>query len=73
MEACGPGEMGPVDVFHEALRIAAAERYDAERAGVLATLRGYGVMTLDVPAQEQAGVNGYLDSERAGAVVRMVT
>jgi len=58
----------PVEMFHEALRFAAAERYDAERAGVLATLRGYGMMTLDVPAQELpvALANRYLDIKRAG-------
>jgi len=58
----------PVEVFNDALRFAAAEQYDAERSEVMATLRGFGVMTLDVPAQEfpVALANRYLDIKTAG-------
>ena len=58
----------PVEGFSDALRFAAAERYDAERAEVLATLRGFGILTLDVPAQEfpVALANRYLDIKAAG-------
>lgn len=58
----------PVDGFSDALRFAAAEQYDSERAEVLATLRGFGVLTLDVPAQEfpVALANRYLDIKAAG-------
>lgn len=60
--------VNPVGAFHEALRFAAAERYDGERAEVLATLQGFGVMTLDVPAQDFpiALANRYLDIKAAG-------
>lgn len=58
----------PVEGFRDALRFAAAERYDAERAEVLANLRGHGVLTLDVPAQDLpvALANRYLDIKAAG-------
>ena len=58
----------PVGAFAGALRFAAAERYDVERSEVLATLRQYGVLTLDVPAQEfpVALANRYLDIKAAG-------
>ncbi|BCX49264.1 conserved hypothetical protein [Haloferula helveola] len=58
----------PVEIFNEALKFSAAEQYDAERAEVLANLRGYGVLTLDVPAQELpvALANRYLDIKAAG-------
>jgi uncharacterized protein (DUF58 family) len=58
----------PVDGFSDALRFAAAERYDAERAEVLATLQGFGILTLDVPAQQfpVALANRYLDIKAAG-------
>ena len=58
----------PVGSFGEALRFAAAERYDAERAAVLATLQGHGILTLDVPAQQfpVALANRYLDIKAAG-------
>ncbi len=58
----------PVETFSDALRFAAAERYDAERAEVLATLQGFGILTLDVPAQEfpVALANAYLDIKAAG-------
>ncbi|WP_193210973.1 DUF58 domain-containing protein [Luteolibacter marinus] len=58
----------PVADFGGALRFAAAERYDAERAEVLATLQGFGILTLDVPAQQfpVALANRYLDIKAAG-------
>lgn len=58
----------PIDTFNDALRFAAAEHYDRERAEVMATLRGYGVITLDVPADELpiALANRYLDIKAAG-------
>ncbi|MEP4079402.1 DUF58 domain-containing protein [Haloferula sp.] len=58
----------PVEVFNDALRFAAAEQYDTERSEVLATLQGFGVLTLDVPAQELpvALANRYLDIKAAG-------
>ena len=58
----------PIEEFGDALRFAAAERYDAERAEVLATLQGFGILTLDVPAQEfpVALANRYLDIKAAG-------
>lgn len=58
----------PVEAFEDALRFAAAEQYDTERAEVLATLRNLGVLTLDVPAQELpvALANRYLDIKAAG-------
>ena len=51
-----------------ALRFAAAERYDAERSEVLAVLQGFGILTLDVPAQQfpVALANRYLDIKAAG-------
>ncbi|MEM9236803.1 MAG: DUF58 domain-containing protein [Verrucomicrobiota bacterium] len=57
-----------VDGFSDALRFAAAEQYDSERAEVLATLKGFGVLTLDVSAQELpvALANRYLDIKAAG-------
>lgn len=65
VEAARSSEVG---AFRDALRFAAAEQYDAERAEVLATLRGHGVLTLDVPAQELpvALANRYLDVKAAG-------
>jgi uncharacterized protein (DUF58 family) len=58
----------PINAFNDALRYAAAEQYDTERAEVLATLQGFGVLTLDVPAQEfpVALANRYLDIKAAG-------
>jgi uncharacterized protein (DUF58 family) len=58
----------PIADFGGALRFAAAERYDAERSEVLATLQGFGILTLDVPAQEfpVALANRYLDIKAAG-------
>jgi uncharacterized protein (DUF58 family) len=58
----------PIDEFSDALRFAAAERYDAERTEVLATLQGFGILTLDVPAQQFpiALANRYLDIKAAG-------
>lgn len=58
----------PIETFSDALRFAAAEGYDAERAEVLATLGGFGILTLDVPAQEfpVALANCYLDIKAAG-------
>lgn len=58
----------PIEDFGDALRFAAAERYDAERAEVLATLQGFGILTLDVPAQQfpVALANRYLDIKAAG-------
>ena len=58
----------PIEEFGDALRFAAAERYDGERAEVLATLHGFGILTLDVPAQEfpVALANRYLDIKAAG-------
>lgn len=58
----------PVEQFRDALRFSAAERYDGERAEVLANLRGHGVLTLDVPAQDLpvALANRYLDIKSAG-------
>jgi len=58
----------PVAEFGDALRFAAAERYDAERSEVLATLQGFGILTLDVPAQQfpVALANRYLDIKAAG-------
>jgi uncharacterized protein (DUF58 family) len=58
----------PVDEFSDALRFAAAERYDAERTEVLATLQSSGILTLDVPAQQFpiALANRYLDIKAAG-------
>ncbi|WP_035605418.1 DUF58 domain-containing protein [Haloferula sp. BvORR071] len=58
----------PIEDFGDALRFAAAERYDAERAEVLATLQGFGILTLDVPAQQFpiALANRYLDIKAAG-------
>jgi uncharacterized protein (DUF58 family) len=60
--------VNPVSEFSDALRFAAAERYDAERAEVLATLQGFGILTLDVPAQQFpiALANRYLDIKAAG-------
>ena len=60
--------VNPIDEFSDALRFAAAERYDAERAEVLATLQGFGILTLDVPAQQFpiALANLYLDIKAAG-------
>lgn len=57
-----------IDEFSDALRFAAAERYDAERAQVLSTLHGFGILTLDVPAQQfpVALANRYLDIKAAG-------
>lgn len=54
--------------FDGALRFAAAEYYDRERAEVMATLRGHGVITMDVPAAELpvALANRYLDIKAAG-------
>ncbi len=59
---------GAIQSFSDALRFAAAEAYDAERAEVLANLRSHGVLTLDVPAQEFAVAlaNRYLDIKAAG-------
>lgn len=58
----------PVGQFHEALRFAAAEEYDRERREVLAELEEFGVLTLDVPAQELplAMANRYLRIKAAG-------
>jgi uncharacterized protein (DUF58 family) len=58
----------PIEDFGGALRFAAAERYDAERSEVLATLQGFGILTLDVPAQQfpVALANRYLDIKAAG-------
>jgi uncharacterized protein (DUF58 family) len=58
----------PIEDFGGALRFAAAERYDSERSEVLATLQGFGILTLDVPAQEfpVALANRYLDIKAAG-------
>lgn len=58
----------PIDEFSDALRFAAAERYDAERTEVLATLQSSGILTLDVPAQQFpiALANRYLDIKAAG-------
>jgi len=58
----------PIVDFGGALRFAAAERYDAERAEVLAKLQGFGILTLDVPAQQfpVALANRYLDIKAAG-------
>jgi len=58
----------PIHRFGEALRFAAAERYDAERREVMATLRAEGVITLDVPAEELpvALANRYLDIKAMG-------
>ena len=58
----------PITEFSDALRFSAAERYDAERAEVLATLQGFGILTLDVPAQQFpiALANRYLDIKAAG-------
>ncbi len=58
----------PVGEFRDALRFASAERYDAERAEVLAGLRGFGVLTLDVPAGDLPVelANRYLDIKAAG-------
>lgn len=58
----------PIEDFSDALRFAAAERYDAERSEVMAMLRGFGVMTLDVPAKDLpvALANRYLDIKAAG-------
>lgn len=58
----------PIEIFSDALRFAAAERYDAERTEVLATLQGFGILTLNVPAQEfpVALANRYLDIKAAG-------
>jgi uncharacterized protein (DUF58 family) len=57
-----------ISEFSDALRFAAAERYDAERTEVLATLQGLGILTLDVPAQQFpiALANRYLDIKAAG-------
>ncbi|GAA5481073.1 DUF58 domain-containing protein [Haloferula sargassicola] len=58
----------PVAGFSDALKFAAAEHYDRERAQTLATLRGHGVVTIDVPAHELpiALANRYLDIKAAG-------
>ncbi|PAW63447.1 MAG: hypothetical protein B9S38_17495 [Verrucomicrobiia bacterium Tous-C4TDCM] len=58
----------PIEDFGGALRFAAAERYDAERSEVLAVLQGFGILTLDVPAQQfpVALANRYLDIKAAG-------
>ncbi len=58
----------PISGFGDALRFAAAERYDAERSEVLATLQRSGILTLDVPAQDfpVALANRYLDIKAAG-------
>ena len=58
----------PIRRFEDALRFAAAERYDSERAEVLATLRALGILTLDVPAQQLpvALANRYLDVKAGG-------
>ena len=58
----------PIVDFGGALRFAAAERYDAERSEVLAVLQGFGILTLDVPAQQfpVALANRYLDIKAAG-------
>ena len=58
----------PVEGFNDALRFAAAEQYDTERSEVMATLQGFGVLTLDVPAEELpvALANRYLDIKAAG-------
>ena len=58
----------PIVDFGGALRFAAAERYDTERSEVLATLQGFGILTLDVPAQQfpVALANRYLDIKAAG-------
>ncbi len=58
----------PVSSFSDALKFAAAEHYDRERAQTLAMLRGHGVVTLDVPARElpTALANRYLDLKAAG-------
>lgn len=57
-----------VSDFGGALRFAAAERYDTERSEVLAALQSFGVLTLDVPAQQfpVALANRYLDIKAAG-------
>lgn len=59
---------GGISSFSDALRFAAAEAYDKERAEVLAKLRGHGILTLDVPAQDFAVslANRYLDIKAAG-------
>ncbi|MBB5350620.1 uncharacterized protein (DUF58 family) [Haloferula luteola] len=58
----------PVEQFADALKFAAAEHYDRERAQTLASLRSHGVITLDVPADELpvALANRYLDIKAAG-------
>lgn len=58
----------PVEGFSSALRFAAADRYLAERAEVLAELKNRGILTLDVTAQQLAIslANRYLDIKAAG-------
>ena len=58
----------PVTDFNDALKYAAAEQYGAERQEVMATLRSYGILTLDVPAKDfpVALANLYLDIKSAG-------
>jgi uncharacterized protein (DUF58 family) len=58
----------PLESFGGALRFAAAEAYHAERAEVLASLRGHGILCLDSPAQDFpiALANHYLDIKAAG-------
>lgn len=58
----------PLSTFAGALRFAAAEAYHAERAEVLASLRGHGILCLDSPAQDLpvALANRYLDIKASG-------
>ena len=58
----------PIAGFSDALKFAAAEHYDRERAQTMAALRSYGVVTIDVPAQDLpiALANRYLDIKAAG-------
>lgn len=58
----------PVATFNDALLFSAAEQYNSERSEVMATLRGHGVITLDVPASELPIelANRYLDIKASG-------
>jgi uncharacterized protein (DUF58 family) len=60
----------PVQGFHHALQYLAADGYAREREAVLATLRGFGVLTLDCSADEfpVALANRYLDLKAMGRI-----
>ena len=60
----------PVEVFADALKFLAADRYQNERKEILTVLGAHGILTLDTTAQELAiGLaNRYLDIKAAGKI-----